>query len=77
LGERFIGVPVLEHDETVGETDTEPTIHYPDEGPATLLINAVNVPILPAHEFLKEYGGGVTEMLDDDGRRTSVEDTKA
>lgn len=34
--------------------------------------------VLDAHEFLKGYAGGVTEMLDGDGRRTSAErDRKA
>ena len=34
--------------------------------------------VLDAHEFLKSYEGGVTGMLEDTGRRTSVErDTKA
>ena len=34
--------------------------------------------VLDAHEFLKGFDGGVTEMLDREGRRTGVErDTKA
>ena len=34
--------------------------------------------VLDAHEFLKGYGGGVTEILGDGERRTGVErDTKA
>jgi len=34
--------------------------------------------VLDAHEFLKGYGGGVTEILGGDRRRTGVErDTKA
>lgn len=34
--------------------------------------------VLDAHEFLKDYSGGVTDMLDGEGRRTSVErDRKA
>lgn len=34
--------------------------------------------VLDAHEFLKDYSGGVTEMLEGEGRRTSVErDRKA
>jgi hypothetical protein len=34
--------------------------------------------VLDAHEFLKGYEGGVTDMLEGEGRRTSVErDSKA
>jgi hypothetical protein len=34
--------------------------------------------VLDAHEFLKGFDGGLTEMLDREGRRTGVErDTKA
>lgn len=34
--------------------------------------------VLDAHEFLKDYSGDVTEMLEGEGRRTSVErDRKA
>ena len=34
--------------------------------------------VLDAHEFLKGFDGGLTEMLDREGRRTGIErDTKA
>jgi hypothetical protein len=61
---------VVDEERTNVSPVQEPAAHRPERKrrPAVSLDE-----VLDAHEFLKTFDGGVTAMLEGDGRRTSVE----